>query len=176
MLNRRKLKSAHEDAVLQHFQSYLRNNGFALQILTRPEPPEAIIDIDGRETWIEITDAFLNKAHAISLTSGACDDVKHVVDGNRLVVEPDETFSNVLHSVIEAKYDKGSMRTIAKIRGPGILLVGIFTPFTTAKEVAQDEAVAVAQLATSKPIKVFETIYVYDGTGQRTFHALYHEA
>ena len=65
------------------------------------------------------------------------------------------------------------MHSIAKSLGSGILLVGIFTPFTTAEAIANQEAAAIAELASSKPIQVFESIYAYDGTGQRTFHVLY---
>lgn len=173
MVNRRQLKDIHENAVIRQFKAYLEIDGVRLKVLDRPEPPEAIVDIDGKRTWIEITDAFLDKKHAIGLTSGACDDVEHVSDDGRLIIDPDATFSSVLHSVIEAKYDKASMHSIAKSLGSGILLVGIFTPFTTAEAIANQEAAAIAELASSKPIQVFESIYAYDGTGQRTFHVLY---
>ena len=175
MVSRRDLKSVHEEAVLQHFKAHLEAQGVILQILDRPEPPEAIVELDGERTWVEITDAFLDKKHAIGLTSGVCDDVKHIPDDGRLVVGPDEMFSTALHSVIEAKYDKKSMRAISADLGPGILLVGVFTPFTTAEEVTGTEATSIAQLVSTKPDKVFRTIYVYDGYGQRQFHVLHRQ-
>lgn len=174
MVSRRDLKRVHEEAVLRQFKDHLERGGGRLEILERPEPPEAIVELNGIRTWIEITDAFLDRDHAIGLTSGASDDVDHVPDDGRLVLAPDETFSGVLHSVIEVKYDKASMRSIAEGQGPGVLLVGIFTPFTTAEAVAHDEALAVAELASSKPVQVFDTIYAYEGTGQRSFHVLYY--
>src|SRR5690606_38333669 len=123
------------------------------------------------------TDAFLDKKYAIGLTSGACDDVEHIRDDGRLIIEPDETFSLALHSVIEAKYEKASMRAIAEAEGRGILLVGVFTPFTTSAEVARTKAASIAELVLNKPYKVFNTIYVYDGCGGRQFHVLHrHEA
>lgn len=176
LVRRRDLKNAHEQAVLDKFEGYLQSESVALKILARPDPPDALVEIDGERTWIEITDAFLDEEHAISLTSGACCDIEHVPDGKRLIVEPDETFSSVLRSVIEAKYDKASLHTIATTYGPGILLVGVFTPFTTAEVVAQDEAVAVAQLASDKALKMFKAIYTYDGVGHRAFHVLYRDA
>lgn len=175
-VSRRNLKSAHEDAVLRHFGEHLQSKGIPLHIVARPDPPEAVVDLGGQRTWIEITDAFLNSSHAKSLTSKACADARHVPDGKRFIVEPDLTFSSVLHSVIEAKYDKASMHSIASAQGPGILLVGIFTPFKTAANVACDEALAVSQLASSKSKKVFRTIYAYEGSGLRTFHVIYREA
>lgn len=175
MVNRRDLKKVHEEVVLQHFKAYLEAQGIGLEILDRPEPPEAIVRVGGERMWVEITDAFLDKQHAISLTSGACDDVTHIPDDKRLVFSPDEMFSSVLHAVIEAKYDKDSMRSIAAAEGPGILLVGVFTPFTNAEEVASTEAASIAALVSGKSDKVFCTIYAYDGTGQRQFHVLYRE-
>lgn len=173
MVNRRELKSIHEEAVLQHFKAHVEAQGRSLNVLDRPDPPEAIVEIDGRNTWIEITDAFLDERHAIGLTSSVCDDVEHRPDSGRLIVAPDESFSSALHVVIEAKYDKASMHKVSAKLGPGILLVGVFTPFTTAAEVAKDEAGAIAKLIFSKQEKIFEKIYVYDGYGQRKFHVLY---
>lgn len=177
MVTRRELKNVHEEAVLRHFKAHLETQGVYLDILERPEPPEAIVEMDGQRTWVEITDAFLDEQHAIGLTSGACHDTKHIPDDKRLVINPGEMFSAALHSVIEAKCDKASMRAIADAEGPGILLVGVFTPFTTAEEVACAEAASIADLVSEKPSNVFKTIYVYDGYGQRKFRVLHrHEA
>ena len=173
MVSRRDLKNVHEEAVLRQFKAHLESGGGRLEILDRPEPPEAIVNLNGKRTWIEITDAFLDKDHAIGLTSNAADDVVHIPDDGRLISGPDETLSCVLHSVVEAKYDKATMRSIAESQGPGILLVGIFTPFTTAAAVAHEEAEAIAHLVLAKPIQVFEIIYAYEGTGQRSFHVLF---
>lgn len=175
MVSRRNLKSVHEDAVLRQFKEYLASNGVQLNVMGRPEPPEAIVELNGKRTWIEITDAFLDKDHAISLTSGVSDDIEHMPDGGRLIIDPDEKFSAVLRSVIEAKYDKASMRSITASQGSGILLVGIFTPFTTAVAVAHEEAEAIARLVLEKSVQVFEVIYVYEGTGQRSFHVLFRQ-
>lgn len=173
MVSRRELKTVHEDAVLRQFKKHLIDNGIQLNVIERTEPPEAIVELNERRAWIEITDAFLDKNHAISLTSSAADDKNHIPDDRRLIIEPDEVFSAVLRSVIEAKYDKASMQSIATNLGSGILLVGIFTPFTTAEAVAHEEAEEIARLASEKSVQVFESIYVYEGTGQRGFHALF---
>ena len=175
MVSRRDLKNAHEKAVLQHFKAHLKVQGVTLEILDRPEPPDAIVEMGGKRTWIEITDAILDKKHAISLTTGACDDVEHIRDDRRLMVSPDEMFSCVIHSVIEAKYDKDSMRGIAAAEGSGILLVGVFSPFIKAQEVARTEATSIADLVSTKSEKVFSAIYVYDGYGQRQFHVLHRQ-
>jgi len=128
------------------------------------------------KTWLEITDAFLDRAHAISLTSSVCSDTKHIQDSRRRVIDPDEQFSNVLLSVIEEKYEKASMHSANRNYGQGILLVGIFSPFTTAGLAAQTEKRSVAKLILHTRVKVFMKIYTYDGTGHREFHLLHGEA
>jgi hypothetical protein len=117
MVSRRDLKSAHEDAVLRQFKAHLESSGSRLEIIERPEPPEAIVELDGNCAWIEITDAFLDKKHAIGLTSSAAGDVDHVPDDGRLVLNPDATFSAVLQGVINAKYDKATMQRISDAMG-----------------------------------------------------------
>lgn len=175
MIKRRELKHVHEDSVLRQFSIYLENFGNKVKILDKPDPPEAIVEINHQNTWVEITDAFLDKNHAIGLTTGVCEDVEHISDSGRLIVDPDAVFSSVLQSVIEAKYDKKSMCSIAESKGSGILLVGIFTPFASAKAIVQDESENIANLIAKKVIKVFDTIYVYDGAGKRSFHLIYSE-
>lgn len=175
MVSRRNLKAVHEEAVLRQFKAYLESNGTHLEILDRPEPPEATVELNGTKTWIEITDAFLDRDHAIGLTSYAADDVDHVSDDGRLILDPDAMFSSVLHDVIAAKYNKTTMQNIAESQGPGILLVGVFTPFTTAEKVARDETANITELVVINPFQVFSTIYVYEGTGQRSFHVLYQQ-
>lgn len=175
MVKRRDLKKVHEDAILQQFSKYMKNLGNTFEVLDTPDPPEAIIEINAKKTWLEVTDAFLDEDHAIGLTTGVSEDVEHKSDSRRLVIEPDERFSSMLRSVIEAKYDKASMQSIFKDQGAGILLVGIFTPFASAADIAQSEAKTISELVAKKSVKVFDNIYVYDGTGQRSFHSIYSE-
>ena len=67
------------------------------------------------------------------------------------------------------------MRSILQVGGAGILLGGIFIPFASAVEIAQSEAKSISDLVAKKSVKVFDNIYVYDGTGQRSFHSIYSE-
>ena len=175
MVSRRDLKSVHEDGVLRGFGDHLKDQNSFLKILEKPEPPEAIVEIDGKKSWIEITDAFLDQDHAIGLTSGAADDVTHTSDSKRLIYDPDGTFRESLLTVIEKKYDKRSMQSIASANGPGILLVGIFTPFNSARGIKFEEKSSIEDLVTNKPTKIFDQIYLYDGTGNREFHLVYQQ-
>lgn len=173
MVNRRNLKDVHENAVLSDFRKHLQNHGIVMEICSRPEPPEAMVDIGGRRTWIEITDAFLDKAHAIGLTSGAADDVTHTPDSRRLIVDPDAIFRYQLLSVIDKKYEKSTMQKIALADGPGILLVGAFTPFNKARQIVQENKKSIEDLVSEKSIDVFDQIFIYDGHGNREFHLVY---
>lgn len=173
MVSRRDLKSAHEDSVLHGFGVHLGRAGVNFLIVERPDPPDALVELSGERTWIEISDAFLDERHAIGLTTLASDDVEHISDSGRLIVSPDEIFSEVIHSIIATKCDKESMLKCSERHGKGILLVGIFSPFTTAEAVAISESSEVEKIVTSRAVQVFRTIYAYDGVGSRNFYVLY---
>jgi hypothetical protein len=106
MVSRRNLKSHHENAVLDGFSVDLEALSSSFEVLSKPDPPDAIVKISGHKTWVEITDAFLDNAHAEGLTSGAADDIAHISDERRLIGEPDETFGRVLIGVIEKNIRK----------------------------------------------------------------------
>ena len=52
MVKRRDLKQVHEDAVLQQFSKYMENLGNNFNVLETPDPPEAIIEINDKKTWL----------------------------------------------------------------------------------------------------------------------------
>lgn len=73
-MKRSEVKEIHEDSVLNAFKNLSESNGNVVEILSKPEPPDAIIKINGEETWVEITDAFIAPEHARSLTSSVSED------------------------------------------------------------------------------------------------------
>lgn len=169
----RELGTVHESAVLKSFESYLLAAGKVLRIKSRPDPPDALATLDGIETWIEITDAFLDKQHAISTTSSAASDKKHIPDSKRPILNPDQRFKSVLFSVIEKKMTKETMRSCCSQYGPGILLVGTFTPFSSAHKIGVENGVEAKSILSKYPSAVFNEIYLYDGQGEREFQLLY---
>ncbi len=134
-----------------------------INIISTPEPPDAIITINGNETWIEITDAFFHKELAESVTTYFADDKKHkpVSRENRFCIDPDENFSNVLVNVIIEKYDKKSIGNVYQQYGSGILLVGIINPFADATELVSSEKEKIMSAIESKEPR-FNEIYLYD--------------
>ena len=162
-MKRRDVKEVHENAVLEKFKNYCLKNGETLTIISQPDPPDAIVEINEGKTWIEITDAFLSRELAESITSHIAEDKKHkpISKGKRIVIEPTNQFSNTLKEAILKKYTKASIRNVYKEYGQGILLVGIITPFSDAKEAAKSDADLIRKAISSEE-KCFQKIYFYN--------------
>lgn len=160
MVSRRKIKEAHENSVLASFGEYLKGKGQSLTVKTQPDPPDAFVEIDGTDTWIEITDAFYSQDVAISITSYGADDVPHRPSQGGLVVDPDKTTINKVVSVISEKLNKKTMIFIARSSGKGILLVGLYGPFFDLDEIANNLPEALkTDLANQQ---VFDSVYLYE--------------
>jgi len=171
-VKRKEVKESHENSVLNSFIKHNKKRGHIVKIIDKPEPPDAIVTINGNKTWIEITDAFFNKELAESITTHVADDKTHkpVPKEKRFSIEPDEQFSSILESVIVKKYDKGSIGNVYKQYGSGILLVGIINPFSDAKELINTEKQRILEAIKSKE-KRFNEIYLYD-VHNHLFHKL----
>ena len=171
-MKRHEIKVVHENAVLESFKKYSASLNKIIKIVSKPEPPDAIITINGNMTWIEITDAFFSRELAESVTTHIADDKKHkpVPKEKRFCISPDEQFSSILRQVIVKKYDKGSIGNVYKQYGSGILLVGIINPFSDAKELITVEKQIIFESIKSKE-KIFDEIYLYD-VHDHIFHKL----
>lgn len=128
-MKRRDVKDHHEKSVLDSFKSYLASNGTTLMVVDRPDPPDAIVDINGTRSWIEITDAFTSDTVARSITSAPTDDVPHWACEKTTVLNPDESFEEILIKVITKKLINKQLQSITSTSGKGILLVGIYSVF-----------------------------------------------
>lgn len=171
-MNRNEIKDAHEYLVIDSFKRHSASLGNIIKVISKPEPPDAIITINGNTTWIEITDAFFSREIAESITTHVADDKTHkpVPKEKRFCIEPDEQFSSILESVIVKKYDKGSIGNVYKQYGRGILLVGIINPFSNAKELISTEKQRILKAIKSKEQR-FNEIYLYD-VHDHIFHKL----
>ncbi|MBH0066821.1 hypothetical protein [Pseudoalteromonas sp. NZS100] len=65
MTSHRDLNPTHESAVLDSYKNLLSSQGKVLKLINRPDPPDAIVKIDGVDTWIEITDAHFSQETAV---------------------------------------------------------------------------------------------------------------
>ena len=160
-MNRRDIKDRHESSVLLYFKKYLQNINKQLEIHERPDPPDALVSIDRNKTWIEITDAFLNGEFARTLTSLSTEDIDDYAPAeNPFIIIPDELFSDKVLEVISKKYQKKTMSAIYKKYGPGVLLVGLYSPYMEQDEI-NDLREQVAEFRQRNDDR-FEQIYLYD--------------
>lgn len=160
MVSRREIKEKHEFSVLDSFRRHQKDQGNLLTISERPDPPDAIVDINGKRTWIEISDAFYSQEIAISVTSFAADDVPHRPSVGGLVDDPDATTLCAVESVIRQKLTKQTMKELAKNMGPGILLVGLYGPFFDIDETANNLSKEVKNEIAQQ--NIFDSIYLYE--------------
>ncbi|MBA6383653.1 hypothetical protein H4J45_09730 [Colwellia sp. BRX10-6] len=159
-MKRSEVKETHENSVLAGFKSLSELNGNIVEILDKPEPPDAIITINGKKTWIEITDAFISPEHARSITSQVAEDKEWIKSTPGLINVDD--FNETLKGVIKAKYDKDSIQRVYRKRGAGILIVGCFSPFHYPIEENIEELISTIQDTYSSNEPMFNEIYLYD--------------
>ena len=162
-MNHRDIQPAHEKAVLDSFKDYLESQGIKLAVIDRPDPPDAIVSIDGAPSWIEITDAFQSADWAQSITSYAAEDKPHKPYTRKLILEPDLQSCEKVQEVILKKVTKNTMKALSKTKGLGILLVGAYTPLTSPQEIIEQAGYSISA-AIKKETPVFSSVYLYRNT------------
>ena len=164
-MKHRDIQPAHEEAVLDSFSDYLKKQGDSLKVISRPDPPDAIVTINSKSCWIEITDAFQSSDWAKSITSYAADDKTHEPYARGAICEPDIEACEKVKEVIFKKYRKRTMRNLRITNGPGILLVGAYTPITSPEEIIEQAGHSICSaIASGEP--VFGSIYLYRNSKQ----------
>ena len=159
-MKHRDIQPAHEESVLNSFSRHLKTQGVDLIIINRPDPPDAIVSLNGKSSWIEITDAFQSSDWAESMTSYAAEDKTHKPYARKLIYEPDLEACEKVKEVIMRKYVKNTMKELMENSGSGILLVGAYTPLTLPEEIIKQAGNSIfAAIAQEEPI--FNSIYLY---------------
>lgn len=97
-------------------------------VISEPEPPEAIIKSDRTTRWVEVVTVYLNRDFAKDLNSFATEGEIHHCSSGRLIIGPDEEFSQNFVSVVGAKLEKKTYAEFRDQYGPGYLLVSIQNP------------------------------------------------
>lgn len=159
-MKRSEVKEAHEESVLSAFKNLSESNGNIVEILSKPEPPDAIISINGEKSWVEITDAFITPEHARSITSKVSED-RAWIESSRVLINVD-SFNETVNSVIKEKYIKESIRNVYRERGAGILIVGCFSPFHYPIHENSEDLVSVIEKICAENESIFKEIYLYD--------------
>lgn len=78
MKKRRAVKEKHEQFLVDAFIAWWSSQmGEQFRVISRPQPPEAIVQSDQRTTWVEVTDAFYSGKWAQDLYSNATPGESH---------------------------------------------------------------------------------------------------
>lgn len=129
MSNRAAIQDAHERAVLNAaVGEHNRIQGLNLSVVSRPDPPDAILSDGNTTTWLELTDAFFSSDWARDLVSYAADEKHRPMQGG-MYVDMDAQLASVLCDLVCRKAAKDSYKPFVAEYGPGILVVGIESPW-----------------------------------------------
>lgn len=136
MNKRRQVQEKHEvflvDAFIEWWEA---KTGEKFRVISRPhpQPPEAIVQSDERTSWIEVTEAFHSDEWAQDLYSNATPEETYKPMGPGPYMDMDAQTAIRFASLLKKKFSKNSYAEIFKKYGPGILLVGMQSPWFNAQ-------------------------------------------
>jgi hypothetical protein len=129
MPNRAEVKSAHELSVLRAgLAEHNRIHNLSLSVISQPDPPDAILSDGLITTWMELTDAFFSPEWARDLNSYATDE-QHKPMAKGLYMNMDAQLASAFCEIVIHKYQKSSYKPFIAEYGPGILVVGLESPW-----------------------------------------------
>lgn len=129
MTTRREINSKHEGAVIgAALLAHNEHVGRAFQVESRPDPPDAILVDGNQRTWMEHTDAFY-PGWAEDLTSYAAADKVHRPMRKGRHMDMDNQVAEVFVEAVLGKFNNKSYKPAVNQYGPGILVVGIESPW-----------------------------------------------
>lgn len=133
MSTRREIKPKHEAAVISAAVSaYNKQMGCAFYVKSCPDPPDAILADGNKLMWLEHTDAFY-PGWAEDLTSYAASDKEHRPMRKGLHMDMDNIFADIFLEVVLKKLNNKSYAHFVEHYGPGILVVGLESPWLDAE-------------------------------------------
>lgn len=129
MPNRADVKDAHELAVLHAaLAEHNKIHGLRLTVVSRPDPPDAILSDGNITTWMEHTDAFVFTAWAKDLISYAADE-EHIPMIKGPYMDMDAQLAGEFCDLVCKKAGKASYEPFISQYGPGILVVSLESPW-----------------------------------------------
>lgn len=137
MADRRPIQQAHERAYVDHFLNWFNHEYQSnFEVVSEPNPPEAVIRSSSTTCWVEVSTAFLSVAHAKDLYSYATPGEVHKPVGPGPFLDMDEHFAQSFVSVIKKKLEKKSYVPWSTKHGPGYLVIPIPNPLFDGQTVA----------------------------------------
>ncbi len=159
MTNRRELKARHEAAVISAaVHAHNIQVGSAFQIEALPDPPDAILTDGCKRVWLEHTDVFY-PGWAEDVTSYAATDKVHRPMRKGLHMDMDNIFADVFVEGVLKKLNNKGYTTLVEQLGPGILVVGLESPWLDA-ETFRAINNKWFEFGSSELFSVFEWIYL----------------
>lgn len=129
MTTRREVNSKHESAVIgAALHAHNEQLETAFRVESRPDPPDAILVDGNQRTWMEHTDAFY-PGWAEDLTSYAASDKVYRPMQKGFHMDMDNQVAEAFAKVVLDKFNNKSYKPAVNQYGPGILVVGIESPW-----------------------------------------------
>jgi hypothetical protein len=131
MNGRRPIHQKHEICVINDFISLNhKQTGELFEVISCPDPPDAILRSNQRTTWIEVTDAFYSDEWATDKYSYATPGEKHREMSPGPYIGMDEQLRNQFLEIVKQKLSKDSYSDASTKYDPGILIVGLDSPWS----------------------------------------------
>ena len=131
MKDRRVVKNAHEDAVIQQFVEWLnKKNKTNYKVIEKPDPPDAVFSDGQKISWVEHSDLYRNGDEAKVELTALTIDTNHIpLSAERPIVEPDKKIAYMLIERMRDKLNKDSYKPCRKKYGKGYLVISVRDPF-----------------------------------------------
>lgn len=160
MNTRRGLNRRHETAVIEAaVRAYNAQVDGTFVIESMPEPPDAILFDGSKRVWLEHTDAFYSSDWAKHLTSNAASDKKCCPMPKGPHMDMDNILAEAFLEVVLKKLAKKSYTPFIKQFGPGILVVGVESPWFDVETIQSINA-KWAEYGSPNISHVFECLYL----------------
>ena len=130
MNKRRPIQDKHEQFLVGEFiRWWASRTGERFQVISRPNPPEAVVRSDRRTTWLEVTDAFHSPEWAEDLYCHATPGENHKPMGPGPYAGMDQQTGARFTALLKKKLSKQSYANAYAEYGPGMLLMGMQSPW-----------------------------------------------
>jgi hypothetical protein len=130
MNTRSQVQQNHDNSIINEFISWHYSlTGELFDVISRPDPPDAIVRSERRTTWIEVTDAFFSKEWAKDIFSYATPGEPHREMAQGSYMGMDDQIVDHFLKVLEQKFSKDSYFEVFSKYGSGILIAGLQSPW-----------------------------------------------